>query len=224
MRFRILGPLEVADDQDRRVELGGPTRRAALAILLVRANEVVSTDRLIEALWSGRPPASAAKSLQVHVSRLRRAFRDLEPGGGERLATQLAGYLLRVEHDELDSERFERMLADAGSLIEAGSFEFAAHTLREALKLWRGGPLSDFEYESFAQAEIARLSELYLAAVEQLVEAELALGREGLVIADLERRVREHPYRERLRSQLWWRCTGPDGRPTHLRSTVTAAP
>jgi DNA-binding SARP family transcriptional activator len=202
MRFGILGPLEVADDEGRRLESGGLKRRAVLAILLLRANEVVSTDRLIEALWSGRPPASAAKSLQVHVSRLRRAFRDLEPEGEERLATQLTGYVLRVGPDELDGERFERLIAEGDALLEAGSLESAVGKLREALALWRGGPLSDFEYESFAQAEIARLSELQLTAVERLVEAELALGREGQMIAELEARVRKHPYRERLRGQL----------------------
>jgi DNA-binding SARP family transcriptional activator len=202
MRFGILGPLEVTDDEGRRLEIGGLKRRAVLAILLLSANEAVSRDRLIEALWSGRPPASAAKSVQVHVSRLRRAFRDLEQAGGERLATELAGYVLRVGPDELDGERFERLIADGVALIDVGSVESAVARLRDALSLWRGGPLVDFEYESFAQAEIARLSELHLAAVEHLVEAELARGREGQLIAELERRVCEHPYRERLRSQL----------------------
>ncbi len=197
MRFGILGPLEVADEGGRALVLGGRRQRSVLAILLLHANEVVARDRLIEELWSGRPPASAATSLHAHVSRLRRAL-----GEDRRIVTAGGGYLIRVADGELDRDRFERLAEEGGAAISAGDWGLASGRLREALSLWRGPPLSDFRYESFAQAEIARLEELRVAAVEQRVEAELALGRDAAVVGDLERLVREHPYRERLRGQL----------------------
>ena len=197
MRFGILGPLEVADDGGRELAQGGHRQRAMLAILLLHANEAVSPDLLVEDLWSGRPPANAATSLQTHVWRLRRAL-----GGDQRIVTTRGGYLLRVEPGELDRERFERLVDDGSAAVMREDWELASEKLREALGMWRGAPLSDFAYDSFAQAEISRLEEMRLAAVEQRVEAELALGREATVIGDLERLVREHPYRERLRGQL----------------------
>jgi DNA-binding SARP family transcriptional activator len=201
MRFGILGPLQVVDDDDRELPVAGSKPRAVLAILLLHANEVVSSDRLVEELWGGEPPASAAKSLQVHVSRLRRALGS-DGGVSERLITAAGGYLLRVAPGELDSERFERLIVKGQSLIATASSELAVGKLDQALELWRGPPLSDFAYESFAQAEIARLSELQLAAVEQRIAAQLELGQEGKVIVELERLIREQPYRERLRGQL----------------------
>jgi predicted ATPase/DNA-binding SARP family transcriptional activator len=200
VRFGILGSFEVADDEGRPVAVGGLKRRAVLAILLMQANQVVSTDRLIEHLWEGEPPASAAKSLQVHVSRLRGALGT--ESGERRLVTLGAGYLLRVTPGELDAERFERMVDKADALFTAGRAELAAVTLREALEIWRGDPLSDFAYESFAQPEIARLSELRVGALERRIAADLAVGRAPQVIGELERLVHEHPYREQLRAQL----------------------
>jgi predicted ATPase/DNA-binding SARP family transcriptional activator len=197
MRFGILGPLEVADEAGRGVVLGGRRQRSVLAILLLHANEVVARDRLIEELWSGRPPASAATSLHAHVSRLRRAL-----GEDRRIVTAGGGYLIRVADGELDRERFERLVEEGAGAISSGDWELASGRLREALSLWRGPPLSDFRYDSFAQAEIVRLEELHVGAVERRIEAELALGREETVVGDLERLVREHPYRERLRGQL----------------------
>jgi DNA-binding SARP family transcriptional activator len=197
MRFGILGPLEVADDGGRRLELRGRKQPSVLAILLLHANEVVSPDRLVEDLWSGRGPATAATSLQAHVSRLRRAL-----GDDRRIVTTAGGYLIRVAPGELDRERFEGLVEEGDAAISTGDSELAFEKLREALSLWRGPPLSDFQYDSFAQAEIARLEELHVRAVEQRVEAELALGREGQVVGELERLVLGHPYRERLRGQL----------------------
>src|SRR6516165_7991559 len=120
MRFWILGPLAAADDEGRELALGGPKQRAVLAILLLRANEVVSTDRLVEELWSGEAPASAAKSLQVHVSRLRRAFADAGASGDERIVTAIGGYLIRVAPGELDRDRFERLLDEGSAALAAG--------------------------------------------------------------------------------------------------------
>jgi predicted ATPase/DNA-binding SARP family transcriptional activator len=197
MRFGILGPLEVADEAGRGLVLGGRTQRSVLAILLLHANEVVARDRLMEELWSGQPPASAATSLHAHISRLRRAL-----GGDRRIVTAGGGYVIRVEDGELDRDRFERLVQEGVEAISRGDWELACGRLREALSLWRGPPLSDFRYDSFAQAEIARLEELHVGAIERRIEAELALGRDAQVIGDLERLVREHPYRERLRGQL----------------------
>jgi DNA-binding SARP family transcriptional activator len=202
MRFGILGPLEVSDDEGRPLPLAAPKQRAVLAILLLHANEVVSSDRLTEDLWAGEAPASAVKSLQVHVSRLRRALSDAAGPSAERLVTVAGGYLMRVAPGEFDAELFERLTGEASALIDVGDHEHALRKLRPALDLWRGRPLSDFEYDSFAQPEIARLSELRVVAIEQRISAELALGREGQVVGELERLVREHPYRERLRGQL----------------------
>jgi predicted ATPase/DNA-binding SARP family transcriptional activator len=202
MRFGILGPLEASDDHGRRVVLRGHRQGAVLAILLLRANEVISSGRLIEELWGDEPPATAAKSLQVHVSRLRGALAVAGTGGEGPIATTAGGYRLLVAPGELDRDVFERLVAEGGAAIEAASWELASERFHEALGLWRGPALSDFEYDSFAQAEIARLSELRVAAAESWIEAQLALGREASVIGDLEPLIRENPYRERLRGQL----------------------
>jgi DNA-binding SARP family transcriptional activator len=203
MDFRILGPLEV-DDDGRAVELGGTRQRALLAILLLRRNEVVAADRLIEDLYDGRPPATAAKSLQAHVSRLRRALRP-----EDRLHTRAGGYLLEVGADELDADRAVRLLAEGRRANAAGDHDAAVRSLGGALALWRGPPLADVAYDGFAQDEIARLEELRLACLEERLDAELALGRHVEVVGELEQLVAEHPARERLRAQLMlalYRC------------------
>ena len=202
MDFRILGPLEVADN-GRESAIAPGKQRALLAILLLHANEVVPSDRLIEELWGEQPPASAAKSLQVHVSRLRRALEGERGNGADSVViTRGGGYLVRVEPGELDLERFERLLQEGSDALAEDAPERALGLLREALGLWRGPPLADFAYDEFAQEEIARLEELHLAAVEQSVDAQLALGRHSQVIGELEMLVKRHPFRERLHAQL----------------------
>jgi DNA-binding SARP family transcriptional activator len=191
VEYRILGPLEVVDG-DRRLPLGGPRQRAVLAVLLLHANEVVSADAIIDRLWGGEPPPTAAKVLQVQIWRLRKAL------GREALITRPPGYMLQVGPDELDLARFERLVEEAQA-AEPGP---AAAKLREALALWRGSALGDLTYESFLAAEIARFEELRVVAVEERVEAELALGRHGELVPDLEALTAEHPYRERLHGQL----------------------
>jgi DNA-binding SARP family transcriptional activator len=209
MQFEILGPLEVRRNGSR-VALGPAKQRAVLAILLVHANELVPSDRLIEELWS-EPPETAANALQVYVGKLRKALEPGRPRGapGEFLITHAPGYVLRVEPGELDSERFETLLADGTRAREAGENLAAAEALRDALRLWRGQALADFTYEPFAQGEIARLEELRTIAREERLEADLALGRHAAVLGELESLVREHPLRERLRGQLMlalYRC------------------
>jgi DNA-binding SARP family transcriptional activator/streptogramin lyase len=202
MHFRLLGPLEVVED-GRPVAVGGGKRRSLLTVLLLHANEVVSSDRLIDELWGEQPPATASKSLQVYVSQLRKELRSsgASPNGGP-LDTRGHGYVLHVEQDGLDVKRFERLLAEAQQALDRGDSQRAAARARQALELWRGPPLAEFAYEPFAQQEIARLEELRLAALETRIDAELALGEHRRLVGELETLVREHPLRERLRAQL----------------------
>jgi DNA-binding SARP family transcriptional activator len=203
MDFRILGPLE-ARQGDRVLPLGGGKQRALLAILLLNANEAVSSDRLVDGLWGERPPATASKALQVYVSQLRKLLEpERAPGGiGRLLVTSGSGYLLRVEADQLDAHRFSRLLAQGRVALTDGRPAEAARALTECLSLWRGEPLADVASEPFAQMEIARLEELRVTALEERIEAELQLGRHAEVIGELEALVRAHPLREQLRGRL----------------------
>ena len=172
MEFRILGPLE-ALHEGRVVRLRGSRLRSVLAVLLLHANETLSTDRLIHELWGDRPPATASKTVQVYISRLRKAF---AAGGGEVVVTREHGYELRLDPERLDARRFERLLGEGRRELAAGRPGRAAPVLEEALSLWRGPALADLTYEPFALREIARLDDLRVAAHEQLIEARLALG------------------------------------------------
>ena len=202
MEFRILGPLE-AEQDGRLVPLGGRKQRALLALLLLHANAVVPRDRLIDEIWGDEPPETARTALQVHVSQLRKAL------GGERIETRAPGYLVRTEPDALDLERFERLVAEGRDALAGGDAGRSADVLREALASWRGTPLAELGEVPFAQREGPRLEELRLAALEERVEADLQLGRHARLVPELERLVREHPLRERLRGQLMlalYRC------------------
>jgi predicted ATPase/DNA-binding SARP family transcriptional activator len=203
MDFRILGPLQVYAG-DSRLPVGRGKQRALLAILLLDANRVVSTDQLIEDIWQGRPPETAATALQGYVSQLRRLLEPDHAAGApyERLVTQPAGYLLRVAPEELDVHRFEQLLAQGREALAAGSPAVAARVLADAAALWRGPALADLSSEPFAQTRIAALEDLRLAALEERIEADLALARHREVVAELEALVAEHPLRERLRGQL----------------------
>jgi DNA-binding SARP family transcriptional activator/ABC-type branched-subunit amino acid transport system substrate-binding protein len=203
MELRILGPLEVVQD-GRRLDLGGPKQRALLAALLLRANEVVSQDVLIDDLWGERPPATAAKTLQAYVSRLRKALAgaDGEAADGARLETHGHGYVLRIAPGSLDAEVFHGRLEEGRRALAGDDPKRAGDVLRDALALWRGPALADLAYASFAQPEIARLEELRLTTIEERIDADLALGREDELIGELETLVERHPLRERLRGQL----------------------
>jgi len=195
MEFRILGPLEVWDE-GREVSMGGPRPRALLAVLLLHPNEVVAADRLIDELWGEDSPERAAAALRVNVSRLRKALPQ------DVLTTRTPGYVIRIEQDQLDLHRFERLVEEARSLLARGLATDASEQLREALSLWRGPALADFAYESFAQAAISRLEEIRLAAVELRIDADLELGRHDKLCGELEALVAEQPLRERLRMSL----------------------
>src|SRR5437764_952950 len=193
MEFRILGPLEAAA-ADGPVPLGGAKQRALLAVLLLNVGEVVSSDRLIDSLWGERPPETAPKALQVHVSQLRKAL------GASVIQTRQPGYVLELGDHELDLDRFRRLHDEAGS-VAASDPGRARQLLGEALDLWRGPPLADFLYEPFAQAEIGRLEEARLTAIEDRIDADLALGRHGSLVGEIDSLITQHPHRERLRAQ-----------------------
>ena len=209
MDFRILGPLEVLDD-GRSLALAGSKPRALLALLLLHANETLTTDRLIEELWGERAPAGAAKTLQMHISRLRKALAGSDGSGrASPIVTRERGYELALDPEQLDSHRFERLLARGRAELVGDRADSAVRAFEEALALWRGDPLADLAYEPFALPEIARLDDLRIATLEQLMEAKLALGGHAEVVEQLEVLIGEHPYRERLRAQLMlalYRC------------------
>jgi predicted ATPase/DNA-binding SARP family transcriptional activator len=192
LEFGILGALE-ASENGRSIPLGTVKQRALLALLLLHRNEIVPTDWLIEQLWPGDRPATARNNVEVYVSRLRRA---LGPG---IVLTRTPGYVLRVGPGQLDAARFESLLASARAAVEPAC---ALDLLTKALALWRGPPLADFVYDSLARAEISRLFELRLQALEERIEAELALRNAAELVPELERLVAENPYRERFRAQL----------------------
>ncbi|HEX7310080.1 MAG TPA: BTAD domain-containing putative transcriptional regulator [Gaiellaceae bacterium] len=185
----------LALDGERRVPLGAPKQRALLATLLVHAGEVLTRDRLIDALWGDEPPASAAQSLQVYVHGLRKAL------GAGRIETHGTGYRLSLEHGELDLERFRRLVAQARVSLTAENAADAADDLRRALGLWTGPPLVDLAGEPISETETGRLNDERLAAIELRNDAELALGRHDALLGELEKLLAEEPFRERLHEQ-----------------------
>ena len=187
--------------------LGGSRPKALLAALLLHRNEPVTTEQLIEMLWPDGRPEQPAKTIHVHVSRLRRAL--AEPSEPSQLETHTGAYVLRVGPGELDVDRFAELVAHGRRALAAGDAESASASLAEALGLWRGKALADFTYEAFAQAEIGQLEELRLSAIELAVDADLALGRHAGTVPRLERLAAEHPLREGLHGQLMlalYRC------------------
>jgi DNA-binding SARP family transcriptional activator len=191
LEFRILGPLEVWDGE-KTLELGGQRQRSLLALLAIHVGEVVPSERLITYLWGETPPPTAATSLQNAVSQLRKAL------GPDAVETRTPGYALNAAKDAVDARRFERLVNEA----RAAEPERRSALIQDALSLWRGEPLADFPYESFAQDEAARLEELRLTAVETRIESELEQGAAADLVGELEQLVRDNPLRERPRGQL----------------------
>ena len=200
MQFRVLGPLEVADEQGRSLPLTGAGLRRLLAVLVLRANESVSTDQLADALWGDRPPAGVRNALQVQVSKLRRALSS----DGERLALRTTGdgYVLDVPADAVDIDRFAALVAQGRAHATAGRTAEGVAALADALALWRGEALADFAFDEFAQPARLRLHEERLVCREERIELELALGRGPELVAELEELADGHPLRERLCRQL----------------------
>jgi DNA-binding SARP family transcriptional activator len=182
--------------------VGSPKQRALLAMLVVHLNRVVPLDAIIEELWGERLPASASASVQSLVSRLRRSLSDLWPEAGSRLRGREPGYVLEGDPAQVDANRFEELLARGREAVERGEPEAATDALERALALWRGPALADLADRRFARLEASRLEEARLAAVEELAEAELALGHPAQGLARLEPHVAEHPLRERAWGQI----------------------
>ena len=191
---RLLGPIE-AERDGATVVLGGLKPRTLLAVLALEPCRVVSVDRLVEALWPGDPPETAAHAVQVYVSQLRKAL-------GPVIATRAPGYELELAPERVDLHRFARLAQDGRGALDGGEPVSAEGALREALALWRGPALVDFLYEPFAQTEIARLEELRIVTLDVRIEADLALGRHAELVAELEALVAAQPMRERPRAQL----------------------
>ncbi|HVD59176.1 MAG TPA: BTAD domain-containing putative transcriptional regulator, partial [Thermoleophilaceae bacterium] len=196
MQFRILGPVEAIEPDDRIVAVSGQPLRL-LGLLLVRRGEPVGADSAIDALWGEELPANPANALQVVVSRLRAAV------GGETIAWNGGGYALALDGPEaVDADRFVRLAGEGTAALERGDAAGAAQALHMAMALWRGPALHELRYESFAVGEVARLEEMRFACLGARLEADLALGRHEQVVAELTALVAEHPLRESLRLQL----------------------
>jgi YVTN family beta-propeller protein len=195
IEFRVLGPVE-AVDADGPLPLGGPQQRALLLVLLLCRGELVSVDRLIEAIWGEHAPVTAPKIVQGYVSSLRKVL------GEGVLVTRGRGYMLHTAPGQVDDDRFQSLVHDGDRAFASGDAAAAAEYLSKALALWRGPALADFAYEGFAQAEIARLEEARMVATERWFDAELELGHHTALLPELEALVRDHPLRERLAGQL----------------------
>src|ERR1700691_3383632 len=198
LEFCLLGPLVV---RCGGVVLPVPRgrQRPVLAVLLLNAGRVVSVGEIAETLWGPAPLPSASATVRNYVKRLRRVLGD---AGQARIVTRSPGYVIRVDPGELDVARFEVLLEGARDAARGGSWEAAADQARAALALWRGEPLADVESEALAPREVPRLAELRLQAAELRIDAELHLGRHGVVIAELERMAAAHPLREHLHARL----------------------
>jgi DNA-binding SARP family transcriptional activator len=191
LEYRILGPVEVAGETGP-LSLGGQKQRALLGLLILSAGTVVSTDRIVDQLWGEHPPKAVLASLQNFVSQLRRLL------GADALVRKPPGYMLRVGPEQVDLLRFESLIAEARGRPAAERSQL----IREALALWRGPPLADLAFETFALTEVRRLEELRLEALEERIDADLELGGGGELVGELEGLAAEHPLRERLRGQL----------------------
>lgn len=193
MDFRVLGPLE-AIDGDAKLALGGPRQRLVLAYLLLEANRVVPTDRLVDRIWGDEPPDAARGALFAYISRLRKT---LGPG---RIQARPPGYILVADRSEIDALRFADLVEEARR--QGDDRRAASATLSQALDLWRGGALSDLAAHDALRPAITRLEELRLGALEDWIDAEMALGHHRKALPSLETLTTEHPLRERLWSQL----------------------
>jgi DNA-binding SARP family transcriptional activator len=191
IEFRVLGSLEILDE-GKPVSIGGRKQRMVLAMLLLEAGRVVSSDRLIDAVWGDEPPRTATTSLQNSISQLRKRL------GSDMLVTKPRGYQLKIEPEQLDLTRHRRLLEEARGAEPVRRSEL----LRTALELWHGPALAELAYEPFAQSEVARLEELRLTVIEQRIDADIAVGRHAEVVGELETIVAEHPLREQFRGQM----------------------
>lgn len=201
MMGRLLGPLEV-EGSDGRAALGGVKQRAVLAQLMLRPGRVVTVDRLVDVVWGDGAGDGARHTLQVYVSSLRRALAAVAPARRPILVRAGAGYRLDLDESEVDASLMDALARRGRAALEGGNPEDARAAFDAALTLWRGPALADFPDERWARAEARRLEESRVALTEDRIESDLALGRHGALVAEIEALVHEHPLRERLRGQL----------------------
>jgi DNA-binding SARP family transcriptional activator len=197
LTFGVLGPLEVRADA-RLHEVPGPQERALLALLLTAPGRVVSVSAIISGIWGDAPPGHAENTVQSYISRLRRA---LPRNGASLILTRRPGYVATVDPEDVDAERFRTLAAAGRRDLGTGRPKAAAAELRDALGLWRGEAYAEFD-APFAVAERTALEEMRLAAVEDRITADLALGAGSELVGELETLVGRHPWRERLWAQL----------------------
>jgi DNA-binding SARP family transcriptional activator len=201
LEFHVLGALEVWRGR-RPVRLGGERQRGLVAALLVNVNEVVPAERLIEDLYGGDPSGTAANALQAMVSRLRRLLEDETDDANHVVVTRSPGYLLRVDPEQVDATRFERLAAEGRDALAAGEPVRAGGLLRDALALWRGPPFVNLPTLEFVQGEARRLEELRLTTLMDRIDADLAVGRPEELVPELEALIGANPLQERPRAQL----------------------
>ncbi|MBT2487513.1 tetratricopeptide repeat protein [Streptomyces sp. ISL-96] len=215
MRFAILGPLDIRSADGDALDPGGPRPRALLTLLVLEAGRAVSTDRLTDGLYGDEPPAGAANALQSQVSRLRKRL-------GVTIESLSAGYRLVADPDDVDAHRFERLSRAGRRALAEGAHARAGELLREALGLWRGPALAGLAGVPFAEARAARLDELRLAALQDRVDADLALGSGPELVPELRELIAVHPLRERLYGQLM-RALHAGGRPAEALTVYEQA-
>jgi SARP family transcriptional regulator, regulator of embCAB operon len=203
MQFNILGPLEVRDG-DIDMTPTPPKVRAVLGLLLLRANQVVAIDTLVEELWGDEPPRSAVTTAQTYIYHLRRAFGQTEvtPGQREWLVTAAPGYMMRVGHDQLDAQAFDRLTWEGRQRLERGEAEEAGQLLRRALQLWRGPALANVTAGSLLTAHAVHLEEERLRALQLRIMADAELGQYHALIGELRSLVAAHPLNEWFHGQL----------------------
>jgi DNA-binding SARP family transcriptional activator len=198
-RFGILGPFELRDAAGAAVPFGSDRVRTLLALLLLQREQICAADSLIDGVWGEQPPCSARKNLQTHIWRLRRLLCKV---GAARLEGRRTGYVLSVIGGEVDLDQFEYRAAGGERLLAAGAAEDASVLLADALRLWRGQPLSDVAFGEPPDGELVRLAERRMTVLENRIEADLVCGRSAQVVPELRKLVAENPYRERLHAQL----------------------
>jgi DNA-binding SARP family transcriptional activator len=203
IRFQVLGPLRVLHDT-RDCTPSASKARQVLALLLLRANQVVSTDALIEELWGERPPRSAVNTAQTYIYQLRRMFQRMSANtdDGVAIVTSAPGYRLRVRQDQWDVDRFLRLSEQGRTLFSDGEIEAAAARLHQALSLWYGQPFSNVAGGPSLDAQIEMLQERRMAVLRLRIRADALLGRQQDLVAELRTLARQHPFDEWLHGQL----------------------
>lgn len=205
VKFGLLGPLLVSDAHGVPIPIPQAKQRVIMAALLLRANTTVSSTQLVDALWEEKPPPSATATIRTYIARLRQTISQM----GTRLVTRPAGYVIEVSDAESDLGRLEQFRSDLLEAAQGSQWERVASVSEKALNLWRGTPLEDIPSPSLCQAVAAGLEEFQLQLIMTRIDAELCLGRERLVVAELRRLADEHPLREHVQSQLmlaYYRC------------------